>query len=126
MKVTGGEQMEYISGGDTFKIVDSVDSTYIVWNIGEYIGRPNIIPMCQVIEGDYKIRRDTLKAIKLPEREVKILCDAANYGIWSLRAAREALNAEPPYGGLQIIRKDLAEKSLPILEKIYKEGGTVK
>lgn len=114
--------MEYISGHDIFKIVDSVDSSYRVWGIDEYMGRPDLIPMCQMETGDYnKIRPDTLKAIRLPECEVRILCDAACYGVSSLQEAREALESEPPYGALQIIRKDLAEKSLPIFEKIYVE-----
>jgi hypothetical protein len=112
----------YISGDDTFEIVDNVNSSYRVWNIGEYMSRPDLIPMCQMMENGYgKIRRDTLKAIRLPECEVKILCDAACFGICSLQEAREALNAGSPYGGLQIIRKDLARRSLPVFERIYEE-----
>lgn len=112
--------MEYISGHDTFEIVDSVDSNYRVWDIGEYMGRPDLIPMCQT-EKYYKIKRDTLKAVRLPECEVRVLRDAANYGVSSLQEAQEILESNP-IGWLQGIKKDLAEKSLPIFEKIYREG----
>lgn len=54
MKVTGDKQTEYISGHDIFEIVDSVDSSYRVWGIGENMGRADLIPMCQA-EKYYKI-----------------------------------------------------------------------
>ena len=124
MKVAGGKQMKYINGHhDIFEIVDSVDSSYRVWNIGEYMGRSDLIPLCQM-EDPIKIGRGTLKAVRLSECEVRILRDAACYGVSSLQEAREALESER--GGwltaLQVIRKDLARKSLPVFERIYKEG----
>lgn len=116
--------MKYISGHDIFEIVDSVDSSYTVWDIGEYMGRADLIPMCQM-ENAYETRRDTLKAIRLPECEVRILCDAACYGVSSLQEAQKVLESNQ-HGcipsPLSIIRKDFAKKSLPIFEKIYKEG----
>lgn len=116
--------MEYISGRDTFKIVDSVDSSYRVWNIGENMGRPDLIPMCQMENafdpGNFKIRRDTLKAIRLPECEVRILRAAAGYGISSLQEARKALGSKR-HGWMQDKKRDLAEKSLPVFERIYGE-----
>lgn len=118
MKVTGDKQTEYISGDDKFEIVDSVDSSYRVWDIGEYMGRPDLVPMCQT-EQYYKVRRDTLKAIRRPECEVRILCAAAGYGVSSLQEAQEILKSNQP-GWLQGIRKDLAKKSLPIFERIYR------
>lgn len=105
----------------TFEIADSVDSSYKVWDIGEYMGRADLVPLCQMENAIYlNIRRDTLKAIRLPEREVRILCDAADYGVSSLQEAQEILKSKQR-GCLQGIRKDLAKKSLPIFEKIYNE-----
>ena len=109
----------YISGHDIFEIVNSVDSSYIIWSIGDYMGRPDLLPMCQM-EDDLKIRRDTLKTIRLPENEVRILSEAACYGIWSLQAAWEVLESKQR-GWLQGKRKDLARKSLPVFERIYEE-----
>jgi hypothetical protein len=116
--------MEYISGHDTFQIVNSVNSNYRVWNIGENMGRPDLIPLCQMENArdheNFNIRRDTLKAIRLPECEVRILRAAAGYGISSLQEARKALKSKR-HGWMQDKKRELAERSLPVFERIYEE-----
>lgn len=72
------------------------------------------------MEGDFKIRRGTLKAIRLAECEVRILRAAACYGVSSLQEAREALKSKQ-CGWIQGKKRDLAEKSLPVFERIYEQ-----
>lgn len=65
-------------GKHVFKIVDSVPSGYIIWNIGDNMPG-GYLPLCEVFKGTYDVNTDTLKAIKL-ERAQEVLDIAGRIG----------------------------------------------
>lgn len=109
----------YTNGKDNFEIVKKVPRGFFVWNIGECMESNCLIPLCELKKGggDYDIEPTTLKAIKLPRSEVELIRNAAGWGITNLAAARRYIepNASPHY------MKELAEKVLPIYERIFED-----
>lgn len=102
----------------TFEIVDKIPPGFMVWNIGANMGTVEYIPLCQPANtGIADIRTDTLKAIKLKPAEVMTLRAAAGYGVNSKSAAQKAIN-RPAKSAMQKQKKQLAEKALPIFERI--------
>ena len=82
---------------DVFQIVERIPNRFFVWNIGENMKSSEWIPLCEDLhpgdKDDYSINPDTLKAIRLPENEVKLLRDAATIGVNSLSSAEKALKS---------------------------------
>ena len=83
---------------DIYKIVNKIPSGFYVWNIGENMGNDEYIPLCQDlypgIKDDYSINPDTLRTIKLPKEEVKLLREAAGWGVVNLKSAEKALKSK--------------------------------
>lgn len=83
---------------DIYKIVNKIPSGFYVWNIGENMGSDEYIPLCQDlypgIKDDYSINPDTLRAIKLPKEEVKLLREAAGWGVVNLKSAEKVLKSK--------------------------------
>lgn len=79
---------ENIWNTDVFKIVKKMPFNFYIWNIGKNMGSDEYIPLCQDlypgIKDNYSINPDTLRAIKLPKEEVKLLREAAGWGVVSL------------------------------------------
>lgn len=102
-------------GKYTFEIVNRIPKGYIVWNIGDNM-IDGYIPLCELTTG-YNINPNTLKAIGLVDAEVKILRDAAHYGICDLKKAKAAarINAVTHYGNR---KKTLGEAAVKIFERI--------
>lgn len=103
----------------TYKIVEKIPPRFFVWNIGKNMGSDEYIPLCEpaetnIVTGLYEINRDTIKAIRLKKSEVLILREAASFGITSLYNARRVVQNEESW----IRRRGLAERALPIYERI--------
>lgn len=85
-----------------YEIVDKIPSGFFVWDIGGYMESDEYIPLCERLfpgaaKSDslyYRINTNTLKAIKLPEKEVKVLRDAASWDIASQETAEKALKSK--------------------------------
>lgn len=108
----------YTNSTHRFEIVKKIPRGFFVWNIGECMETDCLIPLCELKDGggNYDIEPTTLKAIKLPRSEVEFIRNAAGWGITSLTAARRYIepNANP-------YMKELAEKVLPIYERISED-----
>lgn len=103
---------------DIFEVVDKIPALFFVWNIGDNMGHDDYIPLCEALNtGICSINPDTLKAIKLDKAEVLILRKAAGYGVNSKETALRALN-KAAKSTMQKTTKQLAEKALPIFERI--------
>lgn len=109
----------------TYEIAEYIPAGFFIWNIGKNMGHEEYIPICELLYpglpksnlDSYHINPETVKAIKLPKEEVAILRDAAGYGITSKKAAQSAIKRTAK-SAMQKRKKALAEKALPILEKI--------
>ena len=81
----------------TFEIVNKIPLGFFVWNIGENMGHPEYIPLCEDLRPGnkkcYEINTSTLKAIKLPIEEVQFLRAVAHWGITSKAEAEKAIKA---------------------------------
>ena len=55
-------------GNHVFEIVDSIPKGYVIWNIGRNM-KDGYLPLCEVYEGTYHIKVETLKAIKLEKAQ---------------------------------------------------------
>lgn len=106
-----------------YKIVDKIPFNFYVWNIGKNMGSDEYIPLCQDlhprIKDDYSINPDTLRAIKLPKEEVKLLREAAGWGVNSLETARKALKSRRR-GCIAEKKRENARKTIDIFERITK------
>lgn len=106
---------------DVFQIVERIPNGFFVWNIGENMKSSEWIPLCQDLhpgdKDDYSINPDTLKAIKLPENEVKLLRDAAAVGVNSLSSAKKALKSRRR-GYMSDRKREQAEKVIDIFMRI--------
>ncbi len=109
----------------TYEITESIPAGFFVWNIGKNMGHEEYIPICENLypglpkshPESFHINPETVKAIKLPKEEVAILRDAAGYGVNSKKTAESAIKRTAK-STMQKRKKALAEKALPILEKI--------
>lgn len=98
-----------------FEVVEKMPKNFEVWNIPQ-IGNGEYIPICEAGKPD-KVNIATLKCIRLSEEEVFILHKAAGCGVKTVKSAKVALNRTAKSAFMK--RKQiLAEKALPILEKI--------
>lgn len=106
---------------DVFQIVERIPNGFFVWNIGENMKSSEWIPLCEDLhpgdKDDYNINPDTLKAIKLPENEVKLLRDAATVGVNSLSSAEKALKSRRR-GYMSDRKREQAEKVIDIFMRI--------
>lgn len=106
---------------DIYKIVDKIPFGFYIWNIGKNMGSDEYIPLCQDlhlgIKGDYSINPDTLRAIKLPKEEVKILREAAGWGVVSLKEAKKALKSKR-HSYTAERKRENARKTIDIFERI--------
>lgn len=106
---------------DIYKIVDKIPFNFYVWNIGENMGSDEYIPFCQDlhpgIKDDYSINPDTLRAIKLPKEEVKLLREAAGWGVVNLKEARKALKSKRHSYTAERKRENV-RKTIDIFERI--------
>lgn len=112
---------ELCEGTNIFEIVDKIPEGFFVWNIGENMKSKEWIPLCEDLhpenKDDYNINPDTLKAIKLPENEVKLLRNAAHIGINSKATAEKALKSKRKGYWSDRKRKE-AEKTIDIFKRI--------
>lgn len=106
---------------DIYKIVDKIPFNFYVWNIGENMGSDEYIPLCQDlrpgIKDDYSINPDTLRAIKLPKEEVKLLREAAGWGVVSLKEAEKALKGKR-HSYTAERKRENARKTIDIFKRI--------
>lgn len=106
---------------DVFQIVERIPNGFFVWNIGENMKSSEWIPLCEDLhpgdKDDYNINPDTLKAIKLPENEVKLLRDAAAVGVNILSSAEKALKSRRR-GYMSDRKREQAEKVIDIFHRI--------
>lgn len=121
-EVKGGTiTSETLQKTDIYKIVNKIPFGFYVWNIGEYMGSDEYIPLCQDlhpgVKNDYSINPDTLRAIKLPKEEVKLLRDAAGWGVNSIETARKALKSRRRSYTAEKKREN-ARKTIDIFERI--------
>lgn len=86
----------YTNDKHSFEIVTKIPRGFFVWNIGKHMRSRTLIPLCELKIGGklYEIEPATLKAIKLPEREAKLIREAAGYSVTSLEAARKYITGE--------------------------------
>ena len=105
----------------TFEIVDKITDDYFVWNIGENMGHPEYIPLCiDLYPGNkesFEINTLSLRAIKLPAEEVKLLREAAHVGIVSKKAAEKAIKSTRS-GYWSNKKREQAEKTIEIFNRI--------
>lgn len=114
MTITKGCTM--IDRVDTFEVVESFPQGYIVWNIGDNMV-DGYLPLAQV-END-SVNLNTLKAIKIDSNEeLKLLREAAGYGVHDLKSAKRAMNRKNPKGSIARRKKELAEKTITIFERL--------
>lgn len=110
-----------VNATNTFEIVEKVPSDYFIWNIGNNMGSDEYIPFCQKRYPQYpkscEINAETLKAIKLPIEEVKILRRAAHEGVASKEQAEKAINSKRK-GKRAEIKRAYAEKTIQIFNRI--------
>lgn len=106
---------------DVFQIVERIPEMFFVWNIGENMKSAEWIPLCEALhpgdKDDYSINPDTLKAINLPENEVKLLRDAADFGINSLATAEKSLKSRRR-GYMSDRKREQAKKVIDIFRRI--------
>lgn len=105
----------------TFEIVDKIPTGFFVWNIGDNMKMDEYIPLCEKLcpndKDSYDINPATLKAIKLDPETVKILREAAHYGVTSKKAAEKTLKRTPKT--IMAKRKfEFAKQTIEIFEKI--------
>ena len=105
----------------TFEVVEKIQGNFFVWNIGENMGHPEYIPLCEDLHPEnkkcYDINTSTLKAIKLPTKEVQLLRAAAGWGITSKATAEKALQSKRK-GYISNKKRYHAEKTIDIFNRI--------
>ena len=113
----------YVIGEHKFEIVEKIPSGYHVWNIGDNMGRDDLIPLARRMSDDirsddyYKIDPKSLKAIHLDVDEVRVLREASAWGINDLKSARIwERNTGRSYNAIK--RIDNAVASVSIFERI--------
>ena len=106
---------------DIFEIVEKIPAGFFVWNIGDNMGHDEYIPLCKDLHPEdkenFEIDTATLKAINLPINEVKILRQAASWGVNSKATAEKALKSKRK--GYNVDRKrKAAAATIEIFERI--------
>lgn len=85
------------------------------------MGSDEYIPLCQDlypgIKDNYSINPDTLRAIKLPKEEVKLLREAAGWGVVSLKEVEKALKSKR-HSYIAEKRRESARKTIDIFKRI--------
>jgi len=100
----------------SFEVVEKIPQGYEIWNIGDNM-IDGYIPLAEEVE-KYKINPNTLKAIKLDPNELTLLRKSANYGVVDLKSAKRAINRKAPKTYIAIRKKELAEKTITIFERL--------
>lgn len=112
---------ENVWSTDVFKIVKKIPFNFYIWNIGKNMGSDEYIPLCQDlypgIKDNYSINPDTLRAIKLPKEEVKLLREAAGWGVVSLKEVEKALKSKR-HSYIAEKRRESARKTIDIFKRI--------
>lgn len=119
--------MKRITTVDTFgnsrsyEVVERIPRGFFVWNIGENVGAPDLIPLCEWMypgnKEDFTIRESTAKVIRMDPEKVQILRKAAGYGVSSAKEARRTISRTPRTKYAKT-KRELALKALVILEPI--------
>lgn len=107
--------MRIIDEKHTFEVVENIPEGYEVWNIGDNM-MDGYLPLAQV--EDYQINPNTLKAIKLEFEELKLMREAANFGVVNLKSAKRAINRKSTKSYITKRQKELAEKTITIFERL--------
>lgn len=97
-----------------FELVNSIPNLYFIWHIApladEYLplarSKNSCDPEC------FTVDTNSLKAIRLPKKEVHLLMEAVRHGIDSLQAAEQALYSKNHE------KRKMAEKSVEIYRRI--------
>ncbi len=119
--------MKTIETKDTFgniksyEVVEKIPEGFFVWNIGNNMGSDEYIPLCELLSKDdkYSINPNTVKAIKLSCESVKLLREAASYGVESLKKAKQVVARKSEPKSCRAKKKlELATKVLPIYMQI--------
>ena len=103
-----------------FEIVEKIPAGFGIWNIPE-IGNGEYIPVYESLRPEdkdcYDVNTKTLKAVRLDKEEVAILRRAASCGADNVKSAKMALKRVAK-SSMMKRKQVIAEKALPILEKI--------
>ena len=99
----------------TFEVVENIPEGYTVWNIGDNM-TDGYLPLCQ--SENFQINPNTLKAIKMDHEELKLMREAAGYGVEDLKSAKRAMNRKNPKSYIARRKKELAEKTITIFERL--------
>ena len=106
---------------NTYEVVEKIPCGFFVWNIGDNMGHDEYIPICEDLhpedKDDYSINQATVKAIKLPAEEVRLLVDAAHIGVTNLKAAEKALKSKRR-GYWSDRKREQAKKTIDIFRRI--------
>ena len=98
-----------------FEVVKKIPQRYFIWNIGDNM-TSGYLPLCESAndpEYPYNINATTLKAIKMDEKERKILKKVAGYGYTSKNAKKSDIKRVIKYCG-----EDIANQAAEIFERI--------
>lgn len=87
-----------MGNAEEYEVVQKIPRNYFVWNIN--LNSDEYVPICKLLYPEAKkyelesnyIDRNTVKVIKLPKNEVKLLSHAAMYGVVSKKTAEDTLN----------------------------------
>lgn len=95
-----------------YEVVDRVPNGYEVWNIGRHAPE-GYVPFCICYPDTYEVQLDKLKAVRMTAEEAEILRKASSWGLGSPTAIKRR------YKRLNAKNKALADKALPILNRIF-------
>lgn len=100
---------------DVFELVKAMPDGYEIWNIKPIPGYENYLPICMTVPGTAIVRLDTLKAVKMDEKEMKFLMRfSMRAGCNSRRETEKYLNRK----NIKPENRAAAEKALAIFNKI--------
>lgn len=110
--------------GHVYELVTKIPKGFHVWNIGDNMGADDLIPICERVSNDrfsddyWKIKPETLKAIRLSPDDVKILRDAAMYGVRDFKTARALVRGRGRNDYYGRHTKETMNRTLEIFEEI--------
>lgn len=70
-----------------FEIVEKIPKNYLVWNIGNNMGRADLIPLA-IVDANYNVDRGSLKAIKVNADDAEFIRHITGKGVSSLQRAK--------------------------------------